>query len=176
MVDESTKWLPEVEAVHRSATEIPVFDPFAKDPRLRQSFGDERDEQVARLVSDRRSFLAESLDELDGFLSKYVHFESDTQRIAVVLWTAATYVVDAFEVAPYLHVKSPEKQSGKTLLLEVIELTAADTLLTPNLSAAALFRVMDDRHPTLLIDEIDSIFPTGYRVRDTGRKPFLEPP
>ena len=170
MIDESTKWLPEVEAVHRSATEIPVFDPFAKDPRLRQSFGDERDEQVARLVSDRRSFLAESLNELDGFLSKYVHFESETQRIAVVLWTAATYVVDAFEVAPYLHVKSPEKQSGKTLLLEVIELTAADTLLTSNLSAAALFRVMDDRHPTLLIDEVDSIFPTGNRVRDTGRE------
>ena len=81
-----------------------------------------------------------------------------------------TYVADAFDVAPYLHIKSPEKQSGKTLLLEVLELTAWDAVMTSNVSPAALFRVMDSRHPTLLFDEIDSVFPSRKTNGDPSRE------
>ena len=125
---------------------------------------------MARFIQDRGQWLAEVLDELDGFVARYVHFESEAQRTAVVLWVAVTYVADAFDVAPYLHIKSPEKQSGKTLLLEVLELTAWDALMTSNISPAALFRVMDSRRPTLLFDEIDSVFPSRKGNRDTSRE------
>ena len=114
--------------------------------------------------------LAAALAAVDEFVARYVHFESKAQRLAVVLWIATTYVADAFDVAAYLHIKSPEKQSGKTLLLEVIELTAKDPVLTSNMSPAALYRVMDSRHPTLLIDEIDAVFPSRKGSGDPSRE------
>jgi Protein of unknown function (DUF3631) len=40
----------------------------------------------------------------------------------------------------------------------VLELLVRDPLPTANISDAALFRVIDDRRPTLLIDEVDAIF------------------
>ena len=57
-------------------------------------------------------------------------------------------------------------------MLEVIEFTAKDALLTSNISAAALYRVMDSRHPTLLIDEIDAVFPSRKGSGDPSREEF----
>jgi len=69
-----------------------------------------------------------------------------------------THVFEAFGCTPYLAISSSEKRSGKTRLLEVLELLVRAPLPTANISDAALFRVIDDRHPTLLIDEVDAIF------------------
>ena len=160
----------ERDMIREAAANTPQHDPYTDDPNVREPFGDDRDTEVARSSSDRGQGLAEVLDELDGFVARYVHFESEAQRAAVVLWVAVTYVADGFEVAPYLHIKSPEKQSGKTLLLEVLELTARDPLMTSNITPAALFRLMDSRHPTLLFDEIDSVFPSRKTNGDPSRE------
>ena len=170
MTDEHLVQRSERDAIREAAANTPQRDSFADDPRVREPFGDDRDAEVVRFVEDRGRWLAEVLDELDGFVVRHVHFESEAQRTAVVLWVAVTYVADAFDVAPYLHIKSPEKQSGKTLLLEVLELTAWDALMTSNISPAALFRVMDSRRPTLLFDEIDSVFPSRKGNGDTSRE------
>ena len=82
----------------------------------------------------------------------------DAQADAVTLWVAHTHVFDAFGCTPYLAIASAEKRSGKTRLLEVLELLVREPLPTANISDAALFRVIDERQPTLLIDEVDAIF------------------
>ena len=50
------------------------------------------------------------------------------------------------------------EEVGKTRLLEVLELLVREPLPTANISDAALFRVIDDKRPTLLIDEVDAVF------------------
>ena len=168
----------ELEAIRDANANTPQRDNYADDPNVLERFGDDRDAEVAvEVAAFHQKLLAAALDALDGFVARYVHFESEAQRVAVVLWIAATYIpwgedADAFDVAAYLHIKSPEKQSGKTLLLEVIEFTAKDALLTSNISAAALYRVMDSRHPTLLIDEIDAVFPSRKGSGDPSREEF----
>lgn len=59
---------------------------------------------------------------------------------------------------------SAEKRSGKTRLLEVLELLVREPLPTANISDAALFRAIADLQPTLLLDEVDAIF--GPKARD----------
>ena len=76
----------------------------------------------------------------------------------MTLWAAHTHAFDAFNCTPYLAISSPEKRSGKTRLLEVLELLVREPLPTANISDAALFRVIDARQPTLLVDEVDAIF------------------
>src|SRR5437879_2989712 len=57
-----------------------------------------------------------------AFLTSYVVFPSQAATIAVVLWILHCWVLVAFEVTPYLLIKSPTVLTGKTRLLEVLEL------------------------------------------------------
>lgn len=97
------------------------------------------------------------LDDVRTFIRRFVVLD-DHQAVAATLWAAHTHVFEAFGCTPYLAISSSEKRSGKTRLLEVLELLVREPLPTANISDAALFRVIDDRQPTLLIDEVDAIF------------------
>jgi hypothetical protein len=109
------------------------------------------------------SDLARTLDDVASFLRRYVVLTPE-QAAAVTLWSFHTHALDAADVSPYLHVTSPEKRSGKTRLLEVLALLVRSPLPSANISDAALFRSIEERSPTLLFDEIDSIF--GPKARD----------
>jgi len=106
------------------------------------------------------------LDEIDRFLARFVAFPSDQARHAVTLWAAHTHLLDAFENTPRLILSSPEKQSGKTRTLEVLDLLVPAPELCVSPSAAVLFRIVGAAHnpkatgplPTILLDEYDTIF------------------
>jgi hypothetical protein len=101
--------------------------------------------------------LAELLDAVDGFIGTYVVLSTE-QRTAVTVWTAHTHAIDAAEATGYLHVNSPEREAGKSRLLETLEHLVRDPLLTMNTSEAALFRSLAERPRTLLFDEVDALF------------------
>jgi hypothetical protein len=98
-----------------------------------------------------------SLDDAVRFLRRFVVL-SDEQAVAVALWVAHTHAFDAAYATGYLAVTSAEKQSGKTRLLEVLELLVAKPWFTGRTSAAALTRKIADQRPTLLLDESDAAF------------------
>jgi hypothetical protein len=97
------------------------------------------------------------LDDARTFVRRFVVLD-DRQADAVALWAAHTHASDSFGCTPYMKITSPEKRSGKTRLLEALELLAREPLPTANISDAALFRVIDAKQPTLLIDEADAVF------------------
>jgi hypothetical protein len=103
------------------------------------------------------------LDALAVFVRRYVVLRAE-QGDAVALWIVHSHASDAAEATPYLSIRSAEKRSGKSLLLEVLGLLAARPLTTANISDAALFRAITAQHPTLLFDEVDAIF--GPKARD----------
>ena len=104
-------------------------------------------------------------DSLDH-LRRFVIFADDHQANACALFAVYSHAADVFDVAVYLAVTAPEKQSGKTRLLEALEPLCADPIRTSNISPAALYRVVDDRHPVLLVDEADTIFGKGERAEE----------
>jgi hypothetical protein len=104
------------------------------------------------------SDLSETLDRTRAFLTRYVVFAKPEQADGVTLWVGHTWTYDQFDVTPYLAVQSPEKRSGKSRLLECLRLVARAAVPMAGASLAALFRIIDQRHPTLLLDEADTIF------------------
>jgi hypothetical protein len=92
-----------------------------------------------------------------GYIVQYVML-SPAQLVACVLWVLHTWTFDAACTTPYLFVLSAQRQSGKTRLLESLEMLTAHPLRTSGLSEAALFRVIEAERPTLMIDEADAIF------------------
>jgi Protein of unknown function (DUF3631) len=100
----------------------------------------------------------ELLGELHTALTRYVVLPSPEAADAVVLWIAATHAIQAWNCAPRLDITSPVKRCGKSRLLDIIEATCHDPLLTVNISPAALVRSIGDDPPTLLLDEADTVF------------------
>jgi hypothetical protein len=76
----------------------------------------------------------------------------------VALWVLHTHTFEVGDTTPYLSVTSAEKQSGKTRLLEVLNLLVANPWLTSRVSAAVLVRKVAAERPTLLLDESDAAF------------------
>jgi hypothetical protein len=108
-------------------------------------------------MSDELTPLGGWLHQAERFVRRFVVL-SDDQGCATALWTAHTHAIEAAVVTAYLLVTSPEKRSGKTRLLEVLNLLAANTWLTGGTTKAALVRKVDRDAPTLLLDESDAAF------------------
>ena len=107
-----------------------------------------------------------ALDAVADFLDRFVAWPSEHARVASALWVAHTYLIESFDSTPRLAFLSPEPGSGKTRALEVIGSLVRHPMHAINCTPAALFRsVADlDRRPTILFDEIDTIF--GPRAKD----------
>ena len=108
------------------------------------------------------------LDDVEQFLGRYVAFPDQQHHIAATLWAAHTHLTEIAESTPRLAALSPEPGSGKTRLLEVLELICHNSMHSSNLSTAAMFRTIAKYQPTLLMDEIDAVFQgrNAYRHDD----------
>jgi hypothetical protein len=100
---------------------------------------------------------AKLLDEVLIFVKRFVRV-SEAQSAITTVWIAHTHAIIAARETAYLNIHSPEKQSGKTRLLEVLELLVLKPWLTGRVTAAVLVRKIDQVRPTLLLDESDAAF------------------
>jgi putative DNA primase/helicase len=76
----------------------------------------------------------------------------------VVLWALLCSFVDSdkIDTLPFLALMSPDMRCGKTRLQTVLEWFVPRPLSTSNISAAAVYRIIEEFHPTLLMDEVDT--------------------
>jgi hypothetical protein len=95
---------------------------------------------------------------VEKLVRRFVILPSDAGYFTAALFVLHTWAFTAAHATPYLVVESPEKQSGKSRLLEVLELVCRNALKVASITAAALFQSVTGHHPTLLIDEADAIF------------------
>jgi hypothetical protein len=106
------------------------------------------------------------LEDVRAFLLRFVSYPSAEASVAHVLWIGHTHLMDAWDSTPRIAFLSPEPASGKTRALEVTELMVPRPVEAVNVSPAYLFRKVadDDGAPTILFDEIDTVF--GPKARD----------
>jgi hypothetical protein len=114
--------------------------------------------------------LAGLLDALVGFVRRFGVLD-EAQAAAFALWVAHCWTLEAAHATPYLHITSAEPESGKTRALEVAHELVPAPLSTMNITDAALFRAIDDRHPTLFLDEVDAVF--NQHTQKSGAKEDL---
>ncbi|MEV5487545.1 DUF3631 domain-containing protein [Streptomyces bobili] len=101
------------------------------------------------------------LNEVETFHRRFNVFPTEAAFVAVTLWDAHAHLLDAFDSTPRLAFLSPEPGSGKSRALDVVETLVPRSMAAADASAAALFRSVsgiDGGRPTILFDEIDTIF------------------
>jgi hypothetical protein len=99
-----------------------------------------------------------------AFLTRFCVFPDEHCAVAVTLWTAHTHMIEHFHTSPRLALLSPEPSSGKTRVLEVLDLLVPESVFCLNARPATIFRTLALRQITLLADECDAIF--RYRSTD----------
>lgn len=90
---------------------------------------------------------------------------NEHEALAAALWVLHAHALDHAEHSPRLHIASPEKRCGKTVLLRTIEPMVPRPLSAENITTSALFRVVEMVHPTLLIDEADAFLTDNEELR-----------
>ncbi|MEV7400122.1 DUF3631 domain-containing protein [Streptomyces sp. NPDC091267] len=100
------------------------------------------------------------LDEVEAFHRRFNVFPTEHAYVAVALWDAHAHLMDALDGTARIAFLSPEPGSGKSRALEIVETLTPRAATTVNASANALFRLVsaDEGTPTLLFDEIDTVF------------------
>ena len=111
---------------------------------------------------------AAMMDALVAFIRRYVAL-SDHQANELALFVVHSHAFEAAESTPYQNIGSATKQSGKTRLLEVLELLVATPWLTGRATTAVLARRIDRERPTLLLDETDAAFKAASEYADALR-------
>jgi hypothetical protein len=106
------------------------------------------------------------LNDIHEFTGRFVAYPSPEAHIAHTLWIAHTHLMECWDSTPRLAALSPEKECGKSRLLEVTEPLVPRPVQSVNVTPAYLFRKVGDPEgrPTILYDEIDTIF--GPKARD----------
>lgn len=111
-------------------------------------------EEAEEVVQDGAALL----DEARAFMTRFAVLPSPAALDAVVLWAAHSWSVNAFNVSPRLAVLSDMPASGKTRVLELVGLLSHDPCQEVDVTGAALVTMISQRQPTVLLDEVDTIF------------------
>jgi hypothetical protein len=104
------------------------------------------------------------LDSIAQAIRHYVVLP-DHARDAAALWIVHSYLIDCFLVSPRLAICSATKQCGKTTLLDVLGRLVLKPLPTANVTASAIFRVVEAYRPSLLVDEADTFLRDNDELR-----------
>ena len=84
-----------------------------------------------------------------------------------------THCFNCFAHSPRAAITSPEKGCGKTTTLDVLECLVSRPLSTANATVSAIFRIVEQATPTLLIDEADTFLKENDELRgilNTGHR------
>src|SRR5262245_53204054 len=94
------------------------------------------------------------LDKIIAFLRRFVFLRDDSTYLLIAAWILSTYLTDIFDYTSYLFVYSPERQCGKSRLLELLsELVCRSSGVLISPTEAVLFRTA--RNCTQIFDEVD---------------------
>lgn len=100
------------------------------------------------------------LDAIERVIFKHVSVPTQEERDAIVLWTAASWVIDSFDAFPRLYFRSSSPGSGKSMAMKMVLQLSRDHEDIVQPSAAVIYRVFDmsDQKITIGIDEADMCF------------------
>jgi hypothetical protein len=123
------------------------------------------DEAMANLFASVEAGAA-VLSEVESFLRRYVA-ATDAEIILISAWVVHTHMMKAAKSTPYLAITSAEKQSGKSRLLEVLELVVHKPWMTGRVTAAC--------SPGRLMPSAPPYFWMNQTPRSTAKKNMQKP-
>jgi hypothetical protein len=109
-------------------------------------------------------------EEIRAKLKAHIWFDDPRYYPFVVAWIAGTHIHDSFSMYPYFYVTGV-KGSGKTTRLgESVRRLSRDGIMAGSITKSSLFRTVDAKHPTLILDEQQDMSPEMKDILKTGNE------
>ncbi|MDB4478185.1 DUF3631 domain-containing protein [Akkermansiaceae bacterium] len=126
-------------------------------------------EEISQIVENLEPWenpvsIIDLIAEIESRLKRHIIMPPES-RLALTMWTVASYCYDSFRIFPRVVLHSPEKRCGKTTTMELIHASVFKGILASNVSPAAVFRLIEEYNPTLIIDEADSFLRDNEQLR-----------
>jgi DNA polymerase-1 len=77
-------------------------------------------------------------------------------RMTIAFWLIAAFAFKIFRKFPYLRIKSPDRNCGKSTLVDLLGEIVFNPVIAADISPAAMYRMTEDFQPTVLLDEFDN--------------------
>ena len=106
-------------------------------------------------AEEAATLTGELLEQCRAWIRRYIVL-SDEQAVIMAAWLLHTYAFNASETTPYIHITAPEKECGKSRLMEALAALAATPIRSGGMTAAALVRTIEAKEPTIFLDEMDA--------------------
>ena len=97
----------------------------------------------------------ELIEDIYKLLGEFMWMAS-AARMTIAFWLLASYAFKAFRKFPYLRIKSPDKNCGKSTLVDGLNQLVFNPILATDVTPAAMYRMTEDFQPTILFDEFDN--------------------
>jgi hypothetical protein len=98
----------------------------------------------------------EVYEQILNLYKEYLELPSERLYVLHALWSIGTYFQVLFNSYPYLYIGGV-KRSGKTKTLTVHSILDFNAIFSNNMSSATLYRLIQNSHATLLIDESEKL-------------------
>jgi hypothetical protein len=108
---------------------------------------------------------AEIAKKIESILNLYLKLPEGAAT-TITVWIFHSYVFDAKHITPYLAACGPDKRCGKTTLLDLLSYLCHRAWPVSSATGAAIYRLVDEWHLTLLLDEADKVFRRNQAVKD----------
>lgn len=92
---------------------------------------------------------------LDQTTKKYIDFSEEYDYIYLNLWNIGTYFYELFDAYPGNDFTGT-KRAGKTKVLEFQKYVCFNALMSPDMTASSLFRIIEGTGATMLLDETEN--------------------
>ena len=147
----------EYERQRTANAELLKVRPAALDAQVRIARKDAGGESLVEHTDPHQHpvVVGELLDELRAAFNLHAILPPNAD-VAMSLWCAFTWFIEGVHFAPLLVIRSPESECGKTTVKDVVQQFVRRPLSNEGVSIAALFRVVEQEQPTLLLDDADS--------------------
>jgi hypothetical protein len=115
-------------------------------------------EGIRRYRRNERVDLSDVIGRIRELLVRHVRFGEEWQPDLIALWVVGTFLHSIFALFGYLHITSPSKRCGKSLLLDLLtHLCFNATHSSTDPSPAFIFRDAERNYGTQLFDEVERL-------------------
>ena len=111
--------------------------------------------QQTMTLGEAATITWELIEGCRAWIRRYI-VVSEEQAVIMAVWILHTYVFDVAEITPYVHITAPERECGKSSLMDALAAIAAAPIRSGGMTAAALVRTIEAKKPTLFLDEMDA--------------------
>jgi Protein of unknown function (DUF3631) len=115
------------------------------------------DTEGPRPAESDETVAADLLEDVCTYVGKYL-VTAPAERTILALWVLHTWAIEAADSTPFIFFSSAEPGSGKTRAFETVANIVREPWNAIAPSVAVLFRKIEQKSPTLLLDEVDAIF------------------